>query len=71
MMDEKTLIAEYEHLRRLAHELDVQAETVDRRLIEIEKLLPDHYTFPGDPPLDAQPDGPIAGRDNKRIKSRE
>ncbi len=51
--DEENLIAEYERLRRRAHELDVETETVDRRLIEIEKELPDHYTFPGDPPLTA------------------
>ncbi len=51
-MDEDALIREYERLRRKAHELDVQAETVDARLIEIEELLPDHYTFPGDPPLE-------------------
>ena len=49
-MDEEALIAEYERMRRLAHELDVQAECVDRRLIEIERQLPDWYTFPGDPP---------------------
>jgi hypothetical protein len=51
-MDERTLIAEYERLRWLAHELEVQAECVDRRLIELEGQLPDRYTFPGDPPLD-------------------
>ena len=45
------LIAKYERLRRLAHELDVQAETVDRRLVEIEYQLPDWCTFPGDPPI--------------------
>jgi hypothetical protein len=49
------LIAEYERLRRLAHELDVQSETVDARLVEIEKQLPDRYRFPGDPPLDRLP----------------
>jgi hypothetical protein len=51
-MDEEALIAEYQRLRRLAHELEVQAECVDRRLIELERQLPDRYTFPGDPPLD-------------------
>lgn len=51
-MDEEALIAEYERLRWLAHELEVQAECVDRRLIELEGQLPDRYTFPGDPPLD-------------------
>ena len=43
------LIQEYEDLRRLAHELDVQTETVDRRLTEIEDQLPETYTYPGDP----------------------
>jgi hypothetical protein len=42
------LIREYERLRKIAHELDVQAETVDRRLVEIERLLPDRYCYPGD-----------------------
>lgn len=42
------LIAEYERLRKLSHELDVQANIVDQRLNEIERLLPDQYTFPGD-----------------------
>jgi len=50
-MDEQALILEYEHLRRKARELDVQVESVDRRLVEIEGQLPDWYTFPGDPPL--------------------
>ena len=55
METEESLIAEYERLRRRAHELDVETETVDRRLTEIEKELPDRYTFPGDPPLTAPP----------------
>lgn len=46
------LVAEYERLRRLLHELDVQANTVDGRLVEIERELPDRYTFPGDLPHD-------------------
>ena len=50
-LDEEKLIAEYEALRRKAHELDVQSNTVDARLIELEKQLPDRYTFPGDRPL--------------------
>ena len=51
------LIREYERLRRLAHELDVQSNTVDQRLVELERLLPDRYSFPGDVlPQDA--DGP-------------
>ena len=37
------LIREYERLRKLAHELDVQSTMVDRRLIELEFLLPDRY----------------------------
>jgi hypothetical protein len=44
------LITEYEELRRLAHESHVQAETVDQRLVEIERQLPDTYIFPGDAP---------------------
>ena len=51
------LIREYERLRKLAHELDVQSTMVDRRLIELEFLLPDRYQYPGDLlPEDA--DGP-------------
>ena len=53
-LHEEELIAEYERLRRLAHELDVQANTVDARLVEIESQLPDRYTFPGDPLFDDQ-----------------
>ncbi len=41
--------AEYETLRRRAHELDVEANAVDAGLIEIEKQLPDDYRYPGDP----------------------
>lgn len=49
------LIREYERLRKLAHELDVQSNTVDQRLVEIEQLLPDRYSFPGDVfPQDAE-----------------
>jgi hypothetical protein len=50
-MDKKKLIAEYERLRKLAHELDVQSNTVDARLVEIEKQLPTRYKYPGDRPL--------------------
>lgn len=47
--EERTkLIREYERLRKLAHELDVLSNTVDQRLVEIERLLPDRYSFPGD-----------------------
>jgi len=42
------LIREYERLRKLAHELDVQSNTVDQRLVEIERLLPDRYSYPED-----------------------
>ena len=48
MEDEDALIQEYERLRRKAHELQVQTETVDARLVEIERQLPDHYQYPGD-----------------------
>lgn len=49
-MDDKTkLIAEYERLRKLMHELDVQAASVDERLVQIERELPDDY--PGDQPV--------------------
>jgi hypothetical protein len=47
--DETALIAEYERLRRELDELDARARQLDRKLIDIEKLLPDHYVFPGDP----------------------
>lgn len=47
-MDDKAktaqMIAEYERLRKLLHELDVQAASVDSRLIEIERELPKNYT---------------------------
>jgi hypothetical protein len=52
--EEAELVREYERLRKLAHELDVQANAVDARLVEIEGQLPDRYRFPGDPPLDDQ-----------------
>jgi hypothetical protein len=46
-MDDTTksakLTAEYERLRKLLHELDVQSATVDGRLVEIERELPDDY----------------------------
>ena len=48
-VDDKTkLIAEYERLRKLMHELDVQAASVDERLVQIERELPNDY--PDDPP---------------------
>ncbi len=58
-MDENALIAEYERLRRKAHELHVQAEYVDRRLVEIERQLPDDYRYSGDlPPKENRPPRP-------------
>ena len=48
--DDATLIAEYERLRHEADELNQRSEQVDARLVELERLLPDHYVFPGDPP---------------------
>lgn len=45
----KNLIAEYERLRKVMHELTVRMNVVDARLIEIEKDLPDDYLYPGDP----------------------
>ncbi len=47
--DRDRLIGEYEWLRRMACHLDMQTEHIDRQLIELENLLPDDYTFPGDP----------------------
>ena len=44
--DNTDLIAEYRRLRRLLHELTAKAETVDKRLVEIEFLLPDQYVYP-------------------------
>ncbi|HLA85751.1 MAG TPA: hypothetical protein VJL29_13250 [Thermoguttaceae bacterium] len=47
---EAKLIAEYERLRRRLHELNVQVEHIDRRLVQIERQLPDRYVFPDDTP---------------------
>lgn len=47
---EEELIAEYERLRKRLHELNVQAEYIDRRLVQIERQLPDRYSFPEDTP---------------------
>jgi hypothetical protein len=49
-MDDR--IREYERLRKVMHELTVQTNTVDARLVEIENQLPNEYKYPGDPPLD-------------------
>ena len=50
--DNSALIAEYEKLRREAEQLCRRSERVDARLVELEGLLPDSYTYPGDPPLE-------------------
>ena len=42
------MLSEYYRLRRLAHELNVQAATIDQRLVEIERQLPDNYIDPND-----------------------
>ncbi len=47
---EAALIARYERLRHQADELDQRSDEVDRLLIALECRLPDHYTYPGDPP---------------------
>lgn len=54
--NEAELIAEYERLRRRSHELTVQLDTVDARLVEIERQLPD--TYPVDPPPEESPPRP-------------
>ena len=41
--DRDRLIADYEWLRRMMRLLDLQAEQVDRQLIELEGVLPDDY----------------------------
>ncbi len=51
--NEAALIAEYERLRRELDELNVRTEWIDARLVELEKLLPDHYVYLGDPPLES------------------
>ena len=47
--DRDRLIGEYEWMRRMMHHLDMQTERIDREMIVLEELLPDDYTFPGDP----------------------
>lgn len=46
------LIAQYERLRQEADQLQERSEQVDARLVQLERLLPDTYTYPGDPPLE-------------------
>lgn len=55
--NEATLIVEYERLRHEANQLNKRNEQVDARLVELEKLLPNSYTYPGDPPLESRDDG--------------
>jgi len=50
-MDTDSLIQLYEILRPLAKELHMQLNMIDVKLEEIERLLPDSYRYPGDPPL--------------------
>jgi len=42
------LIADYEWLRRVLAYLEMQSELLDRRLVELERLLPEGYVYPGD-----------------------
>ena len=48
------LVVEYERLRKVMHDLTMQMNTVDARLVEIEYQLPNDYTYLGDAPLDGQ-----------------
>jgi hypothetical protein len=43
------LIADYEWLRRMATVLEMETDQIDQRIIELERLLPDDYHYPGDP----------------------
>ena len=56
--DEAKMIAEYERLRRKLDELDREAERVDARLIELDRLLPDDYDYPPDHPNAESRPGP-------------
>ena len=44
--NEAKLIQEYEELRRRAHELNVQANTVDQRLVELSACFRSDMSFP-------------------------
>ena len=46
--DEAKLIAEYEKLRKRLFEIEALATAIDHRLVELEGLLPEEYTHPGD-----------------------
>lgn len=48
---EAALIAEYVRLRLELDGLDRRYEEIEARMVEVELLLPDNYTYPGDPPL--------------------
>ncbi len=50
-LNDTALIAEYECLRREEYHLNARSEQIDARLIELERILPDSYTYPGDPSL--------------------
>lgn len=49
--NDAALIAEYERLRHELTERVRQGQKLDSRLVELERILPDSYTYPGDPPL--------------------
>ncbi len=60
--DDAILIAKYERLRHKAEELDRRAfklfarsAEIDARLVELEKLLLDDYTYRGDTPPGSMP----------------
>ena len=44
------LIAEYERLWKLMHDLDMQAASVDEQLVAIERKLPGSYAHSDCPP---------------------
>ena len=46
------LITEYERLRQEANQLDRRSEQIEARLIQLERLLPNRYTYPGDSNLE-------------------
>ena len=43
--NDTAFIAEYERLRREAYQLNVWSEQFDARLVELERILPDDYTY--------------------------
>ena len=49
--EEEKLIIRYEKLRRQLTELIASVDEVDYKLVEIERHLPDEYTYAGDTPL--------------------